>query len=898
MLLTANAETGTNGATPTAGTDFDIVTIGSGGTIAYSQANHIDGTTSYGYNTGSTATYTAWSTSLGGTKSELWLRTYVMVPTLFTGPIIQLRYNSGLAGRISLNNTGFVQLLSGAGSVIGTSGTAITAGVPFRIELHAIASASPTGGTLELRVYNSMDNGTPTSTVGPFATTQTAAGFDQVWFGPSAGAAGSVMYQDNVAASDTGWLGPANTPTTAPTWSKAPSAPTGTTYEGETLEVSSVGTWAGTPYPTFTYQWRRCDASGNNAVAISGATDVLYTLTAADIGSTIRVAVTGTNVSGSSTVASPQTAIVTSQPITSPAQLNSANGTNGVAASAGNSGGTAGTAFDIITITAGGSISYDTSQKVEGTASLHVVSAGVSAFVGWSAAVLGTLPELYGRFYIKIPAYPSNGGSIARISNNGTTQVSFNITNTGLIRIRNAAGNALASGNAKIPLNTWVRFEFRVLADISNGIAESRLYVDKDSTLPSESLIATALPIDASVDQATFGLITNATAGDVLWIDELATDSGWIGPVAVAAKRWGWGTISPPGAKVYGQPTIRKSSDIIWGVNLYNSYDPYFGTTETAQNVIDRTTATFGKIGMCKTFYNKLSTFSYALEGATPGKRAIICTKYDQIGLANGDFDTDIRTYVRSIPAGWYIILVNWQEPDFEMLKAPIQFTPAQHVAASNHMASIVHDEIANNRLASGALCEVWDCFENFTVTTGYGGQKWDDSFAALQTDGIGWDVYGNPPPGARTNKTAGNRSPISGSNYGLGGVVYDPSVYINGIRTISTRLGFAKWGIMEFGAPFRQGDIQSVTGKPDGFNRGQWYARFCDSVIESSAMLALVFDAEGTNFDQRLINYPESSFIGSRSLLPGVSWNPSPRPSSGEEPTVTILHSYFSQGK
>jgi|GEM_PF-3019698 len=898
MLLTANAETGTNGATPTAGSDFDQVTIGTSGAIVYATANRIDGTMSYRFTGGSTATYTAWSGSLGGPKTELWLRTYIMVPSLYTTPAIQLRYGGALAGRVSINVTGYVQLLNAASSVIGTSATPIVAGTPFRLELHAIASASPTGGTMELRVYNSMDNGTPTSILGPFTTTQTAVGFDQVWFGPSAGAAGSTMYQDNMAASDTGWLGPANAPTTAPVCTKVPGTPIGTTYEGETLEVSSDGTWTGSPTPTFTHQWRRCDASGNNAVAISGATGTTYTLTADDVGSTIRVAVTGTNVSGAATSASPQTTIVTTQPTTSPSQLSNANGSNGVAVSTANSGGTTGSPFDVITITAGGSVVYDSTQKVEGNTSIHATTAGVSAFVGWSPATLGELPEIYGRFYLRMSAYPINGSSIARVYSGGTTQISFNITNAGQIRIRNAAGGALASGTTKVPLNSWVRYEFRVLAGTSGAIAESKLYLDKDSNDSSESLVANSLALTADVDQVTFGLIANATAGDSIWMDELATDSGWLGPRTVQAQRWGWGTVSPPGTKVYGQPTIRKASDLIWGVNLYKNYDPYFGVNETAQQVIDRTVASFGKIGMTKTFYNSLSTFSYSLEGCTPSKRAIVCTKYDQIGLANGDFDSEIRTYVRSIPADWYIILVNWQEPDYEMLKAPVEFTPAQHVAASNHMAAIVHDEIANNRLASGVQCETWDCFESFTVVTGYDGHKWDDSYAALQTDGIAWDVYGNPPPGARTNKTAGNRSPISGSSYGVGGVVYDPGVYIKALRDIAQRLGFAKWGIMEFGAPFRQGDIQSVTGKPDGFNRGQWFARFCDSAIESGAMLALVFDAAGTNFDQRLIDQPESSFVGNRSLLPGVSWNPNPRPSPNEEPAVTILRSYFSQGK
>ena len=49
---------------------------------------------------------------------------------------------------------------------------------------------------------------------------------------------------------------------------------------------------------TYAYQWQRCDAAGATASTIAGATGTTYTLTAADVGSTIRVVVTATNAGG------------------------------------------------------------------------------------------------------------------------------------------------------------------------------------------------------------------------------------------------------------------------------------------------------------------------------------------------------------------------------------------------------------------------------------------------------------------------------------------------------------------------------------------------------------------------------------------------------------------------
>jgi Ca2+-binding RTX toxin-like protein len=67
-----------------------------------------------------------------------------------------------------------------------------------------------------------------------------------------------------------------------------------------TLSVGA-GTWDGAPAPTFTYSWRSCNPVGDLAscVEIPGATSATYTPTVADIGFSIRVWLTGTNVAGS-----------------------------------------------------------------------------------------------------------------------------------------------------------------------------------------------------------------------------------------------------------------------------------------------------------------------------------------------------------------------------------------------------------------------------------------------------------------------------------------------------------------------------------------------------------------------------------------------------------------------
>lgn len=74
--------------------------------------------------------------------------------------------------------------------------------------------------------------------------------------------------------------------------------------------TATVGDWTH-EVDSYTWQWQRCDASGSNCVDIPGATDITYTATADDVGSTLRIVETASNTYGSSNpVTSPPSAVV------------------------------------------------------------------------------------------------------------------------------------------------------------------------------------------------------------------------------------------------------------------------------------------------------------------------------------------------------------------------------------------------------------------------------------------------------------------------------------------------------------------------------------------------------------------------------------------------------------
>jgi len=92
-------------------------------------------------------------------------------------------------------------------------------------------------------------------------------------------------------------------------------APTlsGATRDGATL-TADRGTWTGTPTVSYAYQWRRCDTAGASCADIAGATNASYALAPADVGATVRIAVTATNAGGSATATSSPSGVIAPDP--------------------------------------------------------------------------------------------------------------------------------------------------------------------------------------------------------------------------------------------------------------------------------------------------------------------------------------------------------------------------------------------------------------------------------------------------------------------------------------------------------------------------------------------------------------------------------------------------------
>ncbi len=120
----------------------------------------------------------------------------------------------------------------------------------------------------------------------------------------------------NVDGSTTATSAPTAVVLGPPTNTAAPAAPSGTLENTDTL-TAAAGTWD-EPSATFVYAWMRCPATAAavTAACTKVATGTTYTLAAADVGSTIAVAVTATSIGGQTTVDGALTAVITGRPLT------------------------------------------------------------------------------------------------------------------------------------------------------------------------------------------------------------------------------------------------------------------------------------------------------------------------------------------------------------------------------------------------------------------------------------------------------------------------------------------------------------------------------------------------------------------------------------------------------
>jgi hypothetical protein len=240
------------------------------------------------------------------------------------------------------------QIYTTSAANLGTTGASTlqigndTAAQPFRIVVDTIRvqRAAPSEASPPINTAPASISGTPqigqTLTAGPGAwtgaqpvvydyewqrcnnlgtgCTAIAGAGDATYAVTSADVAGTLrvaVTATNPAGAATATSGTTTIVAGASTTPADTSPPTisGTARQGQTL-TASLGAWVGTQPIIYAYEWQRCNTTGADCVAVAGTSGGTYTLTAADVGSTVRVSVSVTNSAGIDTATSSATAVV------------------------------------------------------------------------------------------------------------------------------------------------------------------------------------------------------------------------------------------------------------------------------------------------------------------------------------------------------------------------------------------------------------------------------------------------------------------------------------------------------------------------------------------------------------------------------------------------------------
>ncbi len=209
-------------------------------------------------------------------------------------------------------------------------------------------------------------------------------------------------------------------------------------------------------------------------------------------------------------------------------------GTAGTTITGANSGGISGNAFNGPAVGTGATLAYDSTTAAHGTLSAKIAtgSTATNSYLRWSTA-LGTVPTVYTRQYLYLPALPATATRVlAAIGANGT-DAALQLLPTGQLRSLNAGAAVLNTSTTVLPLNQWVRIETMITGSTTSGQVQVKIFLTPDGTTPDETLTSPLTNTAGAISDLRFGISGTAVANTTYWLDDLdATTTGYPGPAA------------------------------------------------------------------------------------------------------------------------------------------------------------------------------------------------------------------------------------------------------------------------------------------------------------------------------------------------------------------------------
>jgi hypothetical protein len=208
-------------------------------------------------------------------------------------------------------------------------------------------------------------------------------------------------------------------------------------------------------------------------------------------------------------------------------------GTNTTAVTAANSGGASGTPFAVPS----GTVTFDNSHPSNGSMGYKCVSTGSPSYLPWTTPG-AVRTKTYFRVTVYVTANPAFSSKVwAGISLNGTVCASVLINSSGKVFFQSAAGSQIGSviTSNSVNLNGFTRIEGFVIGDPSVGQVELKLFLNKDSATPDETLTSLAnINTTGQISRDWFGISNSVTYTEFL--DDIGSSGvGYLGPQVISS---------------------------------------------------------------------------------------------------------------------------------------------------------------------------------------------------------------------------------------------------------------------------------------------------------------------------------------------------------------------------
>lgn len=223
---------------------------------------------------------------------------------------------------------------------------------------------------------------------------------------------------------------------------------------------------------------------------------------------------------------------------------NADGGTNGTTPTAQPGGNTAtsGNFIDTISVAGtGATLTFSNTQAAHGGLSYKFASTSTqSSYLIWrnAGATVNSLTAATTIGYARMNWFGTGFSTAARIMEYTNASISLQggigLTSAGKITMVNSAGTTLATSTTTLTANTWVRLETWMVASATAGQIICRIYINKDSTTPTETLTS-ATNINTrggNIGAIVYGFPTSTSSTNTYYMDDVAYSSdNWLGAV-------------------------------------------------------------------------------------------------------------------------------------------------------------------------------------------------------------------------------------------------------------------------------------------------------------------------------------------------------------------------------